>query len=128
MEKYIKNKILYAFVLCVTLFMPSCEEKAETEDVFSRLFRPPVLSAYVNGTSVTFSWTAVGDGIYSLEISRDSLLFSTGLQTFEVEGAVEYTVENLYSLTRYSARVKAISKDPEVEDSGYQEITFTTDQ
>ncbi|HAZ03794.1 MAG: hypothetical protein A2W90_17795 [Bacteroidetes bacterium GWF2_42_66] len=108
--------------------MPSCKEDTETEDLFSKLFRPPVITATVNGASVSFTWTAVGDGLYMIEVSRDSLLFSTDLQIFEVDGKVEYTVEDLYSMTMYSARVKAISANPEVDDSGYQEITFTTGQ
>ena len=128
MKKQIRYKTLYAFVLCIILLVPSCKEETETGDVFSRLFRSPVITASVNGASVSFTWTAVGDGLYVLEVSRDSLLFSTDLQVFEVDGQVEYKVEDLYSLTMYSARVKAISANPEIDDSGYQEITFTTGQ
>jgi hypothetical protein len=126
MEKQIRYKVFYAFVLCIILLVSSCKEETETEEMFSRLFRPPVITASINGTNVNLTWTAVGDGLYALEVSRDSLLFSTDLQVFEIDEKVEYTVEDLYSLTRYSARVKAISKNPEVEDSGYQEITFIT--
>jgi len=128
MEKQIRYKILYAFILCITLLVPSCKEETETEDLFSSLFRPPVITASVNGASVSFTWTAVGDGLYALEVSRDSLQFSTDLQVFEVDGKAEYKVEDLYSQTIYSARVKAISTNPKVGDSGYQEITFTTGQ
>ena len=126
MKKQIRYKILYAFVLCVILLMPSCKEDTETEDLFSKLFRPPVITATVNGASVSFTWTAVGDGLYMIEVSRDSLLFSTDLQIFEVDGKVEYTVEDLYSMTMYSARVKAISANPEVDDSGYQDIGMSS--
>ncbi len=126
MEKSRKYKMLYAFVVCIMLFIPSCKEETETEDIFSTLFRPPVITASVNGVSVTFSWTAVGDGIYSLEISRDSMLFQTDLQVFEVNEKVYYTIDDLYSSTRYSARVKAISKNPDIQDSGYKEISFKT--
>ena len=128
MEKHIKYKILYAFVLCITLLVSSCKEESETKDMFSMLFRPPVITASVNGVSVSFTWTAVGDGIYSLEISRDSLLFLTDLQVFEIDGKVEYTVKDLYSSSLYSARIKAISQNPEVDDSGYQEVIFITGQ
>lgn len=119
-------KVIYAVLLCIPLFMVSCEEEKETGNTFSRLFMPPELTASVNGSSVTFTWTAVGDGLYSVEISHDSLLFTTNLQVFEVESENTYEVEDLYSQSIYSVRVKAISKNPEVGDSWYQEKTFTT--
>jgi hypothetical protein len=54
------------------------------------------------------------------------MLFLTDLQVFEIDEKVIYTVDDLISSTRYSARVKAISKNPDVKDSGYNEITFMT--
>ena len=118
-------KGLYAVILCVPFMMVSCDEETETTDTFSRLFRPTALTASVNGIRATLKWSPVGDGLYSLELSRDKLQFTTGLQVFEVEGAVEYTLD-LWGYTEYSARVKAISKTPNVNDSEYQDVTFTT--
>lgn len=124
--KKIIFKIICTLAIVSVVLLISCENEddIETATTFSRLFMPPQFSSSVNGTNVTFSWTGVGDGVYSLELSRDSLLFTTDLEVYEIEGATEYTLE-LWGYTDYSARVKAVSKNPDVKDSKYMETFFT---
>lgn len=126
MKKFKRYKIIFAALLCFPFLIMSCEDKEEIDETFSRLFMPPEFQSYVNGTTVSFYWTAVGQGLYSVEISRDSLSFATDLQVFEIEGKNRLVLEDLYTNTRYSARVKAVSTDENIEDSNYQELTFAT--
>lgn len=61
-----------------------------------------------------------------LELSKDSLSFSNEKKSFEVSGTNNLRVDDLWSNTRYSARIKAVSKDAAVKDSEFQEVTFVT--
>jgi len=124
--KTLKFKIIYILVFFLTMLTISCKEEDETEVTLSRLFRPVAFEADINANEVTFYWTAIGDGVYLLEISRDSFLYITDIQVFTVKDSMTKTVSNLWSQTRYSARVKAISQNSDVEDSKYKETTFIT--
>jgi hypothetical protein len=125
----LKFNMIYILTLFLSLLMTSsCEKESETKEApLSRLFRPTKLTAGVIANQVTFNWTAVGEGIYSLEMSKDSLRFTNELQVFTIKGISSYTVQNLWSQTMYSARIKTVSSDPSTEESGWQEITFKTE-
>lgn len=125
------NIIVRVFMLALPLFLFSCEEAplptgAETTD---QLFRPVNFQANVIGTEVTFKWSDISDASFILEISKDSLMFSNELQVISLDKNYYTTTENenLWSNTRYSARIKAVSSvDGAIKDSEYQEVTFVT--
>ncbi|MDD4972545.1 MAG: hypothetical protein PHT07_24200 [Paludibacter sp.] len=125
MKKFIYNKmkIFYAFLL---LFVVSCNEDTSTVTGVDQLFRPVMFTAGINGNKITFSWVPIANASYSLEISKDSLLFQNDLQVFSLDGVSTFTVDNLWSQSRYSARIKAVSKDSTIKDSEYKKITFIT--
>ncbi len=129
------SKYLYILsVLFCSLFMFSCEEEETISEVkVDRLFRPVGLTASVSGVDVTLACTPIKNATYIVELSKDSLLFENELQPFEfgeeaINGnSIVYKIEGYcWSNTRYSARIKSISSDPAVEDSGWQEVTFVT--
>ncbi len=116
---------LYLLALCFFPFVISCEEEALEDDVPDQLFRPVLFTAEINVDEVTFTWVPIENASYVIEVSKDDL-FTNDLQSYAVDGTVEYTVENLLTNTRYSARIKAVSKDERIKDSGYTKITFLT--
>ena len=117
----------YIQLLFFSLLVFSCTKDIETEEVIlSRLFRPASFTASVNSNVVVFNWTPVGDGVYELELSKDSLLFTNELQTFSIQDSASLIIEDLWSYTRYSARIKSLSQNTTTKNSEWQEITFTT--
>ncbi len=112
-------------VFVAILVLQACKDAGQTDTAFSRLFRPASFSTEINGNTVAFSWTPIANARYELEISRDSFQYTHALQTFTVEKP-EFTVDNLWSQSRYSARVKAVSRSGGIGDSGFKEITFLT--
>jgi len=122
-----KNVIIPVILaLAFSVSMISCDKEEATEDNIDQLFRPVMFEAEINANVITFSWVPIANASYSLEISRDSLLFSNELQVFPLDGLEEYTVSDLWSNSRYSARIKAVSKVTGVQDSGYKIINFKT--
>jgi hypothetical protein len=121
-------------VLFYSLFMFSCgEEETISEVKVDRLFRPVGFTASVSGVEVKFVWTPIKNATYLMEISKDSLLFENELLPIAIGeeaidgGSASYKIEDYcWSNTRYSARVKSVSVDPAVDDSGWQEVTFKT--
>lgn len=124
--KILKFKKLFVLVLSFLLFIVSCEEDKFVENTPDQLFRPVSFSAAKDGNKISFSWVPIANSSYLLELSRDSLLFITDLQEFAIDESSSLEVENLWSNTLYSARIKAISKDPLIKDSEYKQIIFTT--
>lgn len=124
-----KNSIfrIFYFLIVIIPVIISCErEETEKDKILSRLFRPASFTATVTDNVIHFSWTPIGNATYLLEVSKDSLLFTNELQSIVVERN-SYTLSDLWSQTRYSARVKAVSKNPEMGDSGYtKEVTVKT--
>jgi len=114
-------------MVTLPFFYISCEEEETlTNDIPDQLFRPVGFTASINGNSISFTWVPIADASYLLEISRDSFLFQQDLQVFPIDGSIDYTLENLWSQARYSARIKSVSKKPEIKDSEYKQITFRT--
>lgn len=112
-------------IIVTALLLNACKDEREENTIFSRLFRPASFSTEINGNTVIFSWTPIANARYELEISRDSFLYTNELQTFSLEQP-EFTIENLWSQSRYSARVKAVSRNEGMGDSGFKEISFLT--
>lgn len=127
MSSHIKKINIHFYYILIFLFsfLFSCVDD-NVEKNPSRLFRPISFSASVSGSTVEFSWVPIKNATYLLEISRDSLLFDQDIQVFSVESVNKYIVEDLWGNSRYSARIKAVSLNPEVKDSEYQIITFIT--
>ncbi|MGV8096744.1 MAG: hypothetical protein AB2L24_33225 [Mangrovibacterium sp.] len=122
-NKYYTIRLL--MLLCLS-FLVSCEDETSPDDIPDQLFRPVAFTASVNSNIVTLSWVPIANATYSLEISRDSLLFENDIQVFSLDKAEEYMIEDLWSNSRYSARIKAISKNASINNSEYNQITFKT--
>jgi len=127
MKKYKYNiALLLILMLFLPLFMVSCDEETLVVETPDQLFRPALFTANVNGNEVTLTWVPIANASYSLEVSKDSLLFQNELLVIPLEEVQTYKITDLWSTTRYSARIKAVSKDPLIKDSGYNQITFVT--
>lgn len=122
----LNNLSAFIFIYFLSFFLSSCGKEALLSGKPDQLFRPALFKAEVNVTQVTFTWVPIAGATYSLEISKDSLLFENDLQVFHLESTSSFTVSNLWSNTRYSARIKAVSIDPSIKDSEYKQITFVT--
>jgi len=122
------NIIVSVGLLCILfLFQVSCKnDTIAIEPPPDQLFRPVGLTTSINGNMVKFSWVPIAGATYSLELSRDSFAFVQDLKVIPLVGVLVYTVEDLLSLTRYSARIKAISIDKSIKDSDYKQILFVT--
>jgi len=122
--------ILSRILLLAAFFgtiMTACLKEPNLDPTYpSQLFRPITFTGNVDAVNVAFTWAPIKDASYLLEISRDSLLFERDLQSIPIDGQIRYEIEDLKSLSRYSARIKAVSKNPAVKDSEYQTISFTT--
>ena len=125
--KRFKYYIVRLFMLlCFSLFIVSCEDETSTIDIPGQLFRPVDFKAAINANTAKISWLPIANASYVLEISRDSFLFERDFQTFSLDGVDEYAIEDLWSVSRYSARIKAISKVGDIKNSEYNQITFVT--
>jgi len=117
--------------LLLVFFLPfliiSCEKSNSIAvEKADQLFRPINFLASVGGNSVGFSWVPIAGASYSLEYSKDSLLFTKELKVIPLNNVAIYSIGDLYSSTRYSARIKAVSKDIIIKDSEYKTVTFVT--
>ncbi len=126
MKKKIYNTFITLLIISFTFMWNSCEDDTIVDNSTNQLFRPAMLVTYINGVSVRFTWVPIAKAYYSLEISRDSLQFERDLQIFILNGVAEYQVEDLWSSSRYSVRIKAISKDSTIKDSEYKQTVFMT--
>ncbi len=127
--KMLKFNIIGAFLLTfsISFLIVSCEKSnSVVVEKADQLFRPINFLASVGGNTVGFSWVPMAGASYSIEYSKDSLLFTKELKVIPLDGIAIYSVGDLYSATRYSARVRAVSKDKLVKDSEYKSITFVT--
>jgi hypothetical protein len=127
MKKYKYNIALsLILMLFLPLFMVSCDEESVVEA--PRLFRPALFTSSINGSEVTLTWVPIANASYSLEVSRDSFLFENELQVIPLDELSKYKLTDLWSLSRYSARIKSVSKDASIDDSEWNQITFKTGQ
>lgn len=125
MIKFLKFGFLPLCLLAVS-FMASCEkEEVATENTLTQLFRPVDLAAEINGNNITFTWVPIKGASYSLEVRKNDAA-ENDAQVFSIDSTATFLVENLYSESAYTARIKAVSKDPAIKDSDYQELLFTT--
>jgi hypothetical protein len=122
------NQISIFFITIMVLMLSaiSCQDEKTDDQDLSRLFRPTRLDAKVMKNTAEITWVPVAGATYILEISRDSLLFEVDLQTIPLESTASYTFDDLWSLTRYSVRVKAISNISSTANSEYKTLTFVT--
>ena len=120
-------KTTYLILICIVLFLTSCDKETEQEEFVDQLFRPVEFTAIVNMNEVALVWLPIANASYSLEISQDSLLFQKNLKVFALDGVDNFTISDLMNDARYSARIKSVSKNPLVKDSEYKQITFITE-
>jgi hypothetical protein len=126
--RILKNNIIVSLCLLFSIgsIIVSCTKDAATKDTPDQLFRPVGFKPEINGNAVKFSWVPILGASYSLELSRDSFAFVQDLKVIPLDSLYEYTVVDLLSATRYSARIKAVSKDKSIKDSEYRQILFVT--
>ena len=127
MKKQKYNTIIPGILMLFALLFSSCDEDVFESNTPDQLFRPTAFAATIEGNDVDFSWVPIAGASYLLEISKDSLDFNTELQAIELGSVSSYSIEDLWSQTRYSARIKAVSKNPDIKDSEYKQITFITE-
>ena len=127
--------IRFSFLLCglLALVFSACKKynEWEVDESKKRLFRPTGLISVVDGVTVTLRWKAKpGTESYTIELSKDSLQFSSIVKTYDTGGEKDadgiffIIPESLESETRYSARIKA--KSSEVPESDWAAVTFLT--
>ena len=127
--KRIKLHIIKSFgiILLMSQVLSSCK----TDEVTiitppDRLFAPALFGGLVTENNIALNWTPIANAKYQLELSKDSLLFTKDLVVIPLDGITYYTFSDLWSKTRYSARIKAVSKDSTLKDSKYLTYTFKT--
>lgn len=113
-------------VLLISQFFLSCKDDIETITPPDRLFAPALFGGTVIENNISLNWTPISNASYLLELSKDSLLFTNELVVIPLDEVSNYSFSDLWSKTRYSVRIKAVSKDPALKDSKYLSITFKT--
>lgn len=121
-----KSLIIKGFVFLLVSLTSCLEEPADPNSEADQLFRPVLFTATPNGATVAFNWVPINGATYQLEVSSDSLRFNTELQVIPLGEVTRYTLGDLWSNRRYSARIRAVSKNPSIKDSDYQTVTFLT--
>ncbi len=125
-NKYRAILVVLGVFLLAGLFSCKKHNLDDPDNTTDRLFRPPTFAASVNANEVTLSWIPIANATYILEVSKDNLLFETELQQIELNEVNTYVLSDLWSSTRYSARIKAISKNPSIKESEFTAVTFQT--
>lgn len=117
------------------LLMAGCTKYNDwsTDDAHKRLFSPLTLTATVEGVIPTLKWkTTPGTKSFTIELSKDSLMFTNIVKTYETEGVVDadgggllFVVPDLLDASsRYSARIKG--KGTGITESNWTIVTFLT--
>lgn len=124
------NKIAALF-FCSLILLPSCKDwDFETDSSYDGLFRTPKIEATeIDATFIDLLWNKVPRAdYYTLELSEDSLEFTTGLKQFGEDKSIKenkYIIEKLLGNTRYSVRIKAFSNQ-NIKESEWATYTFKT--
>ncbi len=114
-------------LILISQVLLSCKDEVVVHNTADQLFSPALFSAAINNNVASLSWTPIANSTYYLlEISKDSLLFKNQLVVDTIIDKYYYTLQDLWSNTWYSARIKAVSKDPNIKDSYFLAITFKT--
>lgn len=125
------NKIFT--LLLLVLSISGCKKYNDwpVDDEYDRLFRPTSLTATVEAVTVSLHWKEKpGAEKYIVELSKDSLVFSTIVKTYEGtsvkdnNGVMFLIPESLEANTLYSARIKALSDTK--DESGWAAVAFRT--
>lgn len=124
-KKIIKGGLFSGFLL---LGLSACEDyDFPVDKSYDKTFRPPSFKAEaIRATSVRLEWDPIYDAAqYVLELSQDSLVFDNPVQ-YELPLAQDsITLRDLYSATRYSARIRALGREGK-PDSEFNVLTFAT--
>ena len=121
----ISIKNLLTLLIFGSLTLTSCLEEPKIEATMpSQLFRPISFTGNVDVVTVSFNWAPIKNASYLLEISTDE--FAQNVTSVAIDQQSSFVMSDLRSQTRYSARIKAVSKDSGVSDSDYQTLAFTT--
>ncbi|MEI7504943.1 MAG: fibronectin type III domain-containing protein, partial [Paludibacter sp.] len=116
-----------AILLLISQVLLSCKDEVVVNNTADQLFSPALFSAAIITNVASLSWTPIANSTYYvLEISKDSLLFTNELVADTIVDKYYYSIQDLWSNTRYSARIMAVSKDPKIKDSKFLAITFKT--
>ncbi|KAA6351101.1 hypothetical protein EZS27_001527 [termite gut metagenome] len=124
-QKNIINILLSALI---TFSLFSCDESDETSDITtSRLFKPASFTRTVEGINVRLSWVPIKNATYYLEVGKDVNFELDAEVAVSLAGVSEYYLTDLWGSTRYYARIKSVSIKPEIKDSDYAVVNFTTE-
>ncbi len=127
-----KNKLIYTGLVLGLLFsiFTACEDDIdpviEKLDL-SRVFTPLDLKVQIRNKNIAeINWEVKDDAdSYVVEISEDSLVFATIIETRDIDPDSVPCSITLEWENRYSARVKGVSNS--IEDSKWAQIVFKTD-
>lgn len=132
--KIINNISKYLLGLIAIISVSSCSDQMDeiTSLILDRNYAPVELTAkVVNKTNVKLTWTNSNADSYTIEVFQDdSLTFAgTPVETIsDVKASdIPYTVSNLQGETKYSFRVKAVTKDDSSRDSKWSTVYAETD-
>lgn len=139
-RKYIKFISSGLFTIIAALSLVSCNDfEFPVDGSFRRLFSSVTFeTGTVTATSAKLTFSKVNEATaYVIEFSEDSLQFTNivkavqvSLDTLKADAGTtnKYTllVSNLKGGTRYSARLKSITKTAEIPESKYDMVTFLT--
>ena len=118
---------VFTLILLISQVLLSCKDEVVVNNTADQLFSPALFSAAIITNVASLSWTPIANSTYYiLEISKDSLLFTNELVVDTIVDKYYFTLQDLWSNTRYSARIMAVSKDPKIKDSKFLAITFKT--
>ena len=132
--KIINNISKYLLGLAIIVSVSSCSDQMDeiTSLILDRNYAPVELTAkVVNKTNVKLTWEKSNADSYVIEVFKDDSLTFTGTPVVTISGIhatdIPYTVSSLEGETKYSFRVKAITKDDSSRDSKWSTAYAETD-
>jgi len=132
--KIINNISKYLLGLATIVAVSSCSDPMDeiTSLILDRNYAPVELTAkVVNKTNVKLTWQKSNADSYTIEVFQDDSLTFAGTPVKTITGvlasAIPYTVSNLQGETKYSFRIKAITKDDSSKDSKWSTAYAQTD-